>query len=224
MGDRPALERARPEHVSPSRMTLSLRGGDFKTLFPTPHEKGAEELLTTFLETQFAGAAHQLGAVVGVAVDAVPLLVELGQLVAALAVVRLAGGVVEARRSREIGLDAEARRVDPGGVEAAEGVVPLAGLLRELAPRGEVLLHAVADEVERSEESAGASLILIGVDIVVVGLAMAGILENLRGACGIFLHADAVAVRAPEVDAGSAVRGLAARAVAAAAIELNGAL
>src|SRR5436305_2056530 len=159
MDHRPDLERARPEHVSPSRMTLSLRGGDFKTLFPTLDEKGAEELLATFLETQLAGAAHQLGAVVGIAVDAVPLLVEQRQLVAALAVVRLAGRVVEARRRREIGLDAEARRVDPGGVEAAEGVVPLAGLLRELAPRGEVLLHAVAEEVERAEESAGYVLI-----------------------------------------------------------------
>src|SRR2546428_45210 len=108
-------------------MTLSLRGGDFKTLFPTLDEKGAEELLATFLEPQFAGAAHQLGGVVGVAV-------------------------------------------------------------------------------------------------VVVGLAVAGILENLRRAGGILLHADAVAVGAPEVHAGAAVRGLAARALAAAAIELDRAL
>src|SRR5947199_129029 len=108
-------------------MTLSLRGGDFKTLFPTLDQKGAEELLAAFLETQFAGAAHELGGVVGV-------------------------------------------------------------------------------------------------DVVVIRLAVAGILENLRGAYSVLLHTDAVAVGAPEVHAGAAARGLAARAVAAAAIELDGAL
>src|SRR4051794_30571973 len=95
------------------------RGEEFKTLFPTLHQEKerGKDLPATFLKTELAGTPSELDGAGGIAADALPLLVKKSQLVAALPVFRLAGGVVEAGRRLEVGLDAEAAGVDGRGVE-----------------------------------------------------------------------------------------------------------
>src|ERR1043166_3916420 len=114
--------RARSRNTGTHTRTFG-RGEDFKTLFPTLPPKRKSGLPATFLKTELAGATLELGGAAGVAVDAFPRVVEQRELVAALTIFRLAGGVVEARGGGGIGLHAEARGVDAAGGEAAECVL-----------------------------------------------------------------------------------------------------
>src|SRR5262249_3398606 len=149
----------------------------------------------------------------GVLRDAVALRVGGGQLVARLAVAGLAGEVVVLGRLGRVLLHALAAGEHHGGVEAAERVPPLAAQLRELAALDEVLVDALSGEVEAAEQRARAGAVLGGVNVVLVLLAVAGLAEDLRGLGLVLRRADAVAVRAADVQAAAEVRGLARRAV-----------